>query len=81
MSPSRFQDNQYELPVEDLAEENDIPLLVDGGFQPDVALSEHVSVRDVMSRDSRYFRLDELLLTCVELVIDDFDGNLEVSLG
>ena len=78
MSPSRFEDDEYEIPTEDLAEESDVPLLVDGGFQPDVTLSEHVSLRDVMSRDSRYFRLDELLLTCLELVIDDFDGILEV---
>ena len=78
MSPSRFEDDEYEIPTEDLAEDSDVPLLVDGGFQPDVTLSEHVSLRDVMSRDSRYFRLDELLLACLELVIDDFDGNLEV---
>nr|KAG5707967.1 hypothetical protein BaRGS_025105 [Batillaria attramentaria] len=76
-SPKRLGIEEYGIPDE-LAEETDIPLLVDGGYQPDVDLSEHVTVGDVVSRDSRYFRMDELLLLCVELVIDDFPGRVEV---
>ncbi|KAK7087589.1 uncharacterized protein [Littorina saxatilis] len=77
-SSAEFDDDEHAVPTEDLQEESDLPYLVDGGYQPDVFLSEHVTTRDVTSRDNRFFRLDELLLLCVEMVIDDFPSKLEI---
>ena len=79
MSSAHFEDNEYTLPQESLQEESDVPSLLDGGYQPDVFLSEHVIMRDVISRDSRYFRMDELLLLCVDIVIGNFPSKVEVS--
>ena len=53
-------------------------MLVDGGFSPDTLISEHVRLRDVMSSDRRYFRLDPSLLECLELAEEDFSGTIQV---
>lgn len=69
---------EYETPTVNLTVQIDLPYLVDGRNLLDTFLSEHVQLRHVISRNSRYFRLDELLLNCIEMVIDDFNGNVEI---
>ena len=60
-------------------DEGGLPALVDGGYLRDTPLSEDVLVRDVVPADSRFFRLDDLLLLCIEFVKEDFPHDVEVS--
>ena len=78
VTPAGADDLEYSYPAH-LVEESVLPLLVDGGFPPDTLISEHVRLRDVMSSDRRYFRLDPSLLECLELAEEDFPGRIEVT--
>nr|KAG5704395.1 hypothetical protein BaRGS_031101 [Batillaria attramentaria] len=75
--PVGVDDSEYTYP-DDLTEESVLPVLVDGGFPPETQISEHVRLRDVMSSDKRYFRLDASLLECIELAQEDFTGTIEI---
>lgn len=77
VTPAGVDDLEYSYPA-NLAQESVLPMLVDGGFHPDTFLSEHVRLRNVMSRDRRYFRLDTSLLECIELAEDNFAGTIEI---
>jgi len=78
VTPAGADDLEYSYPAH-LVEESVLPSLVDGGFPPDTLISEHVRLRDVMSSDRRYFRLDPSLLECLELAEEDFPGRIEVT--
>jgi hypothetical protein len=78
VSPVGVDDLEYTYPSS-LRRESVQPLLVDGGFSPNTLLSDHVTVRDVIARDHRYFRLDSVLLECIELAKGDFNGTIEVK--
>ncbi|XP_067685193.1 uncharacterized protein [Haliotis asinina] len=69
-------DEDYAYPTE-LKNEFRKPYLFDG-FNPDVQLSEHFKVSDFKHSKTRFFRLDQYLADCLELVAQEFGEAIKI---